>query len=77
MSSQPITGVYRLNPNLKIDTGHYNYNYHIQRQEETDHGLAVFIIPTTTVKTSKPATMGQCAKYCTWILKSNIHTLGD
>jgi len=68
--------LYQIKPNLSLGDWHA-YNYRIKKQERQPYGLAVFIVPVSTVKTSKPVTGKQIAKYCTWILKANLCTLGD
>lgn len=64
--------IYRLKPNLLIDQNLYRYNLMVKETKETSFGPAAFVIPTTTIKTGKPTTFGQCARLCTWVLVANL-----
>lgn len=63
--------LYQIKPGLALGDCHA-YNYRIKQEKQQPYGLAVFIVPVSTVKTGKPVTGKQIAKYCMWILKSNI-----
>lgn len=69
--------IYQLKPSVGIDANLYRYNLMVKETKETKFGPAAFVIPVTTIKTGKPATFGQCAKLCTWVLVANLQEISQ